>query len=293
MVAPGPAPPGSGRCVGWQLDDATPARPDRRSSRPTARLTIDPASGGRMTSLVVAGSELLVTEGLGPFAWGCYPMAPFAGRIRDGRFTFDGRTSPCHWRYRRTPSTARSSSEAGPWMASCMAPATARRRSRSTWARTGRSPAASIQRLVLGSGGLQARTARGRPSRCPVSMGWHPWFRRRLTGSADAPAPPSRSVGAGLRPRVDVRARCRQDADRAPRRADPRPVGRLLHRRSDTAPPRLAGSVRPRGRRRRAITGWCTRSPTMRSASNRRPDRPVRSSASRRWCCPANRWSPP
>ena len=57
----------------------------------TARLTIDPAAGGRLASLVVAGSELLVTEGMGPIMWGCYPMAPFAGRIRDGRFTFDGR----------------------------------------------------------------------------------------------------------------------------------------------------------------------------------------------------------
>ena len=57
-----------------------------------ARLTVDPAVGGRMTSLVVGGHELLVTEGYGPIRWGCYPMAPFAGRIRDGRFGFRGRT---------------------------------------------------------------------------------------------------------------------------------------------------------------------------------------------------------
>ena len=36
-------------------------------------------------------AEVLVTEGWGPIRWGCYPMAPFAGRIRDGRFRYAGR----------------------------------------------------------------------------------------------------------------------------------------------------------------------------------------------------------
>ena len=56
-----------------------------------ARLSVSPADGGRFSSLVVDGHELLVTEGYGPIRWGCYPMVPFAGRIRDGRFTFRGR----------------------------------------------------------------------------------------------------------------------------------------------------------------------------------------------------------
>ena len=57
----------------------------------TTVLTVSPAEGGRMTSLIVDGHELLVTEGDGPIRWGSYPMAPWAGRIRDGRFTFRGR----------------------------------------------------------------------------------------------------------------------------------------------------------------------------------------------------------
>ena len=56
-----------------------------------ARLSVSPADGGRFSSLVVDGHELLVTEGYGPIRWGCYPMVPFAGRIREGRFTFRGR----------------------------------------------------------------------------------------------------------------------------------------------------------------------------------------------------------
>ena len=55
------------------------------------RLTVDPRQGGRMASLRIGEREVLVTEGWGPIRWGCYPMAPFAGRIRDGRFAFRGR----------------------------------------------------------------------------------------------------------------------------------------------------------------------------------------------------------
>src|SRR5688572_13975962 len=56
-----------------------------------ARLEVSPADGGRISSLVVRGSELLQTEGDGPMQWGCYPMVPFAGRIRRGQFRFAGR----------------------------------------------------------------------------------------------------------------------------------------------------------------------------------------------------------
>lgn len=57
---------------------------------------IDPHHGGRISSLRAAGDELLWTrsdlEGseAAAIAWGMYPMAPFAGRIRDGRFTWRG-----------------------------------------------------------------------------------------------------------------------------------------------------------------------------------------------------------
>src|SRR5829696_9768717 len=58
-----------------------------------ARATVDEEAGGRLASLVVDGHELLVTTGHlpGPLYWGCYPMAPWAGRVRRGRFTFQGR----------------------------------------------------------------------------------------------------------------------------------------------------------------------------------------------------------
>ncbi|MEY4339935.1 MAG: hypothetical protein RLZ14_1785 [Actinomycetota bacterium] len=55
-----------------------------------ARVTIDPDAGGRVAQITVGGVDLLVDERSGgPLTWGCYPMAPWAGRVREGRFRFD------------------------------------------------------------------------------------------------------------------------------------------------------------------------------------------------------------
>ncbi len=57
-----------------------------------ALATIDPDAGGRVAQLTVAGVDLLIDERSGgPLTWGCYPMAPWAGRVRHGRFHFDER----------------------------------------------------------------------------------------------------------------------------------------------------------------------------------------------------------
>jgi aldose 1-epimerase len=60
-----------------------------------ARVVIDTERGGRLSSWSVGGRELLV----GPpddddrsIRWGCYLMAPWAGRLADGRFDWAGRT---------------------------------------------------------------------------------------------------------------------------------------------------------------------------------------------------------
>jgi len=51
-------------------------------------LRVDAAAGARISSLRIRGEELLVTRTADPLAWGSYPMAPFAGRLRDGRFLY-------------------------------------------------------------------------------------------------------------------------------------------------------------------------------------------------------------
>ena len=166
----------------------------------TARLTIDPAAGGRLASLVVAGSELLVTEGMGPIMWGCYPMAPFAGRIRDGRFTFDGRE---HTLPRAMPPHAihgtvldRAWTVDGVVHGARHGEATLSIDLGPDWPFAGR----VSQRIVLGSGGLQASLRIDATEPMPVSMGWHPWFRRTLTGTADAPVLPSQAARLAFDP---------------------------------------------------------------------------------------------
>ena len=55
-------------------------------------MTIAPDAGGRIAQITHDGFDLLVPYGrntAAPTAWGCYPMVPWAGRIRRGRFTFD------------------------------------------------------------------------------------------------------------------------------------------------------------------------------------------------------------
>jgi len=57
---------------------------------------IDPARGARLTSLVIDGHEVLgraSSPDIDPvIADGCFPMVPWAGRVRDGRLELDGRT---------------------------------------------------------------------------------------------------------------------------------------------------------------------------------------------------------
>ena len=144
-----------------------------------ARLTVSPTQGGRMTSLVVGGQELLVTEGWGPIRWGCYPMAPFAGRIRDGRFTFGGRTVELP---RNLPPHAihgtvfeRAWTAVGPDALTIdLGP---------DWPFPGRVD----QRFALRVDGLEVTLTLTADAPMPISLGWHPWFRRHLTGTAPIP----------------------------------------------------------------------------------------------------------
>ena len=55
-----------------------------------AEADLDPAAGGRIARLRVDGLDLILTEGFGPLAWGCYPMVPWAGRLRDGTLRWRG-----------------------------------------------------------------------------------------------------------------------------------------------------------------------------------------------------------
>lgn len=62
---------------------------------PDLRIVVEvsPADGGRVASLQIGDEQFLVTGSNEdhPMLWGCYPMVPWAGRIRHGEIDLDGR----------------------------------------------------------------------------------------------------------------------------------------------------------------------------------------------------------
>jgi galactose mutarotase-like enzyme len=143
-----------------------------------ARLAVDLAAGGRLASLTVGGLELLGRGGTEAIDWGCFVMAPYAGRVRGGVLAFGGRRH-------RLPRTSRRHAIHG---------LTYDR----SWTVVERRGAAEVtlhcpfddrwpfggsvrHRIVLGAHGVDLElvvTADDHPF--PVTVGWHPWFRRRL-----------------------------------------------------------------------------------------------------------------
>jgi aldose 1-epimerase len=143
-----------------------------------ATVTIDPFAGGRIASIIVEGLELLVTAADRSTEWGCFVMAPFAGRVRNGRFTFKGEE---HQLPRNmAPHAIHGTVFERPWhvedtdksraLLSCDLGA--------DWPFAGR----VAHEVVLTDDGLELRlevAAEDHPF--PASCGWHPWWRRRLS----------------------------------------------------------------------------------------------------------------
>ncbi len=137
-----------------------------------ARVVVDAAHGGRLSSLDVFGHQLLVGGPGDPLAWGAYPMVPFAGRLRDGTLTFGGE------RY-VVPTTMGPHAIHGygfvtPW----------ERIDESSigfdfadpWPFGGR----ATQTFDLTDDRLRVEMTVDAADRQPICVGWHPWFRREI-----------------------------------------------------------------------------------------------------------------
>ncbi|MGW0755881.1 aldose epimerase family protein [Streptomyces sp. NPDC002814] len=138
-----------------------------------AEVTVQPGNGGRVGGLRVGGDQLL-RQGE---RFGCFPMVPWCGRIRGGRFR-DGATvhqlplnSPPH----AIHGTVRD----GAWR-------TARRTANEAvitydlvdpWPYPGR----VTQVVALAEGSLTlTMSVETYESSFPAQIGWHPWFNRML-----------------------------------------------------------------------------------------------------------------
>jgi aldose 1-epimerase len=155
-----------------------------------ARLEISPEAGGRMSSFVVGGSELLARTGTGPIYWGCFPSVPYPGRIRDGTFEFGGRRVSLP---RNLPPHAGHGTVLDrPW--TVIDERTVSIDLGPVWPFGGR----VIQTFDLGDDTLRVSLTLEADEPQPGAVGWHPWFPRRLAGSASRPAAASEPAVLGF-----------------------------------------------------------------------------------------------
>ena len=144
---------------------------------PGVEAVVEPEAGGRVASLRVDGTELLVTERTGVFEWGLFPMVPWAGRVRRGRFAFDGvehqlpLAMPPHAIHGTTPDRrweVADATEDACELVVDLGP---------DWPFAGR----ARHGIRLGDGRLDLTLeVEATADPFPASVGWHPWFRRHL-----------------------------------------------------------------------------------------------------------------
>jgi aldose 1-epimerase len=145
---------------------------------------LDPGAGGRIAALRVDGRDLLVTEGWGPLSWGCYPMVPWAGRLRDGILPWHGEEHrlptdllPPHAIHGTLVETAWDLVAAGPDAATLAADLGP------PWPFGGR----ATHGVRVTPDALHAEIRVEGTVPMPVIVGWHPWFPRVLRDASGDP----------------------------------------------------------------------------------------------------------
>ncbi len=137
----------------------------------SALVTVDPEAGGRIVGCRIDGHELLTAHDRGgdPMLGGCFPMVPFAGRIRRGRFSFDG--AELQLPIGLPPHAIHGFGYLRPW--EVIGPTELRCEFGPDWAFGGH----ATQRFELTERQLVCRMAVHAGERpMPAQLGWHPWF---------------------------------------------------------------------------------------------------------------------
>jgi len=144
-----------------------------------AAVVVDPEDGCRLTSFTVHGHELLASYSESVTGHGCFPMAPYAGRVRGGQFTFDGIThqlpvnSPPNAIHGTVHDRAWAERGQGEWGIELG----------DRWVLGG----SAVQRVDLDEHRLRLELeVHAAEQAMPATCGWHPWWRRRLDDGAVA-----------------------------------------------------------------------------------------------------------
>lgn len=142
-----------------------------------ATATLDPESGGRLAQLTVDDLDLLVERCDSPTQWGCFPMAPYAGRVRNGRFTWRG--TEYQLPLNKAPHAIHGVTFDRPWttVVATDTMVTLRIDLDDRWPLGGH----VVQEYALHDDSLHLRMeVHSGDAPMPATCGWHPWWRRRL-----------------------------------------------------------------------------------------------------------------
>jgi aldose 1-epimerase len=138
--------------------------------------TVDLGCGGRLSSLRVGDLELLAHNGHAPTQWGCFVMAPFAGRLDRGVLHIDG--TEHQMPIDAAPHAIHGTVVEAPAVA--VDADTVRMDLGPTWPVAGH----VLHGFDLAEDHLTLRLeVHTDAGPFPASCGWHPWFPRRLGGA--------------------------------------------------------------------------------------------------------------
>lgn len=141
-----------------------------------AWMTVHPDEGGRIGKLEVGGRPLLRSDpGGGPMSWGSYPMVPWAGRVRNGAFTFDGVS--CQLPINMPPHSIHGTGFVSSWEVLDAGRDFCDLQTDLHWQYGG----IATQHIQLDEHGLTALlSVFANTVPMPAMVGWHPWFLKPL-----------------------------------------------------------------------------------------------------------------
>ena len=148
-------------------------------------VTFDPGAGGRISSMKLGARERLVTAPLADspdprFFWGCYLMAPWVGRLSEGRISWAGMSQQIPTNFGRhaihgVGLTSR-------WVVTDHTSTSIALEAEiptDLWPFAGR----LRERASIGPGYLELEASVEAREPMPAAVGWHPWF--AATGEDD------------------------------------------------------------------------------------------------------------